>query len=355
MEHTCANMEGECSSWVLPSCFVVPVAGYVMGETVKVPVKNFLCSFEDCDATFNKSWKLQAHMCKHTGEKPFVCEHEGCGKGFSRNFHLARHQLMHSGDKPFQCEHDGCKDTFTTKANLKKHVLRKHENKNKLYVCVHSGCGKSFKKNNQLKIHEYEHTNLLPFKCNFEGCEKRFPVPSKLKRHEKVHEGYPCKEEGCSFVGKTWTEYLKHQSDHQDVILCDQCNKKFKNAWFLKQHQKVHLPERVVFKCPREGCDRTYTTSFNLQNHILAFHEERRPFKCERPDCQKSFAMKQSLDRHAVAHDPQKQKLKKRPRPKRSLASRLSGYKPSKRGQPESNSNTMTKMLEKTNLSEQNF
>lgn len=68
MEHTCANMEGDCSSWVLPSCFVVPVAGYVMGETVKVPVKNFLCSFEDCDATFNKSWKLQAHMCKHTGE-----------------------------------------------------------------------------------------------------------------------------------------------------------------------------------------------------------------------------------------------------------------------------------------------
>ncbi|MGH0190631.1 UNVERIFIED_CONTAM: hypothetical protein FKN15_048395 [Acipenser sinensis] len=65
--------------------------------------------------------------------------------------------------------------------------------------------------------------------------------------------------------------------------------------------------------------------------------------------------MKQSLDRHAVAHDPQKQKLKKRPRSKRSLASRLSGYKPSKRGQPESNSNTMTKMLEKTNLSEQNL
>lgn len=41
--------------------------------------------------------------------------------------------------------------------------------------------------------------------------------------------------------------------------------------------------------------------------------------------------MKQSLARHAVHHDPEKKKLKaKRSRPKRSLASRLSGYIPPK-------------------------
>lgn len=45
------------------------------------------------------------------------------------------------------------------------------------------------------------------------------------------------------------------------------------------------------------------------------------------------FAMKQSLARHAVVHDPEKRKLNlkaKRSRPKRSLASRLSGYIPPK-------------------------
>lgn len=28
----------------------------------------YICSFPDCDATFNKGWKLEAHLCKHTGE-----------------------------------------------------------------------------------------------------------------------------------------------------------------------------------------------------------------------------------------------------------------------------------------------
>lgn len=29
--------------------------------------KSFVCSFFDCKAKFSKSWKLEAHLCKHTG------------------------------------------------------------------------------------------------------------------------------------------------------------------------------------------------------------------------------------------------------------------------------------------------
>lgn len=45
-----------------------------MGERrprVLVPAayaRPFICSFSDCEATFNKAWKLDAHLCGHTGQ-----------------------------------------------------------------------------------------------------------------------------------------------------------------------------------------------------------------------------------------------------------------------------------------------
>uniref|UniRef100_A0A4W5P6E6 Transcription factor IIIA n=1 Tax=Hucho hucho TaxID=62062 RepID=A0A4W5P6E6_9TELE len=297
----------------------------------QVPRKSFICSFPDCHASYNKSWKLDAHICKHTGLKPFVCEHDGCDKSFCDKYHLARHQFSHSGKRPFRCTVDGCTEAFTTNYNLKKHVNRKHnhdEEKLYEYVCSFEGCGKAFRKNNQLKSHEcQQHTKLPPFQCTFEGCEKRFTFPNKLRLHEKVHRGYPCVEACCSFIGKTWTEYTKHRRDlHRALFQCNECNKVFRDTWFLKQHQRVHAEERQVFICPREGCQRSFTTPFNLQSHIGSFHEELRPYTCPHEGCGKTFAMKQSLQRHGVVHDPERKKQKK-PRSKRSLVSRLSGYK----------------------------
>ncbi|KAI1903114.1 hypothetical protein AGOR_G00023870 [Albula goreensis] len=321
----------DCNNWGQRNSFVIPLSEFTMGEREQGTSKTYICSFSDCTASYNKPWKLEVHLCKHTGLKPFPCEREGCDKSFCTKYHLARHEFSHSGEKPFRCTAEGCSEAFTTNANMKKHFGRKHQNIEKLYTCNFEGCGKVFKKNNQLKSHEYEHTKLLPFMCPFEGCERRFPVTSKLKRHEKVHQGYPCKEEGCSFIGKTWTDYQRHKKEKHRVLLqCDQCNKVFRDSWFLKQHQRVHDGQRQVLKCPREGCQRTYTTPFNLQNHIISFHEEQRNFACPHANCGKTFAMKQSLQRHSVVHDPERKKLLKKPRPKRSLASRLSGYQPKK-------------------------
>ncbi|XP_028904230.1 transcription factor IIIA [Ornithorhynchus anatinus] len=297
--------------------------------------KRFICSFPNCSANYNKAWKLDAHLCKHTGERPFVCDYEGCGRAFIRDYHLSRHSLTHSGEKPFTCAASGCGQKFTTKSNLKKHVLRKHENQSKRYPCDFEGCDKSFKKHQQLKIHQCQHTNEPLFQCHHEGCGKHFAFPGGLKRHEKMHAGYTCRK-GCSFVAKTWTELLKHMNEsHKEQLECEICGRIFKRKDYLKQHEKIHQAEREVCRCPREGCGRTYTTVFNLQSHILSFHEELRPFLCEHPGCGKRFAMKQSLTRHAVAHDPNRTNLKsqvKRPRSKRTLASRLSGYIPPRPG-----------------------
>ncbi|XP_020499421.1 transcription factor IIIA-like [Labrus bergylta] len=295
-------------------------------------LKRYICSISDCSAAYNKQWKLDAHLCKHTGIKPHACEHEGCGKSFCSPYHLARHDLSHSGVKPFQCVVDGCKEAFTTNTNRTRHMNRAHAQEQKKYVCKFEGCGLEFKKNKQLKSHMCEqHTQLPPYQCTHEGCQMRFAFPSKLKRHEKVHRGYPCQEEGCGFTGKTWTDYLKHRKErHRLTVRCDQCSKEFRDSWFLQQHQHVHSDVRVVLKCPRDGCGRSFTTAFNLQSHITSFHEEMRPFACTHAGCGKTFAMRQSLQRHRIAHDPLRKKTKK-PRPSRSLASRLSGYSETKR------------------------
>ncbi|XP_039212590.1 transcription factor IIIA isoform X2 [Crotalus tigris] len=271
----------------------------------------FICSFPFCDATFNRGWKLDAHLCRHTGQRPFVCIFEGCGKGFTRGFHLKRHFLTHTGEKQFVCTVDGCNKKFITKSNLNKHVLRRHHQRK--YVCDFENCGQSFKKHQQLKIHQSQHTGEPFFKCGHEECGKRFSSPSHLKRHEKIHQGYACKKESCLFVGKTWSEYLKHMRlSHVEPVTCQVCSKTLTRKDYLKCHMKTHAVDREVFKCPKEGCKRTYTTVFNLQSHIHSFHE-------------------QSLIRHMVLHDPNKKRLdKKKPQQKRSLASHLSGYIPPK-------------------------
>ncbi|KAJ6662341.1 hypothetical protein lerEdw1_012505 [Lerista edwardsae] len=297
--------------------------------------KLYVCSFPNCEASYNKEWKLEAHLCRHTGERPFVCNYEGCGKGFTRDFHLRRHFLIHTGEKQFVCSVDGCNTKFITQANLRKHVVRMHQQRRFVVSrCDFENCGKSFKKHQHLKTHQCQHNGEPPFKCNYEGCGMSFFVPSRLKRHEKIHAGYPCQKDGCSFVGKTWSELLTHlRESHVEPVICNVCSKTFRRKDYLRSHQKTHATEREVFKCPREGCGRTYTTVFNLQSHILSFHEETRSFTCDHPGCGRIFAMKQSLARHAVMHDPDKRKLHLKPkkqRPKRSLASRLSGYIPPK-------------------------
>lgn len=292
------------------------------------PLKRYICSFAGCAAAYNKQWKLDAHLCKHTGVKPCACEHDGCGKSFCSPFHLARHELSHSGARPFPCTEAGCDEAFGTNANRVRHVSRVHaREQQKKYACTYEGCGLEFKYKKQLKCHVCDqHAQLPPYPCTHDGCHMRFTVPAKLKRHEKVHRGYPCKEEGCDFTGKTWTEYLKHRKEqHRLVFRCDQCSKEFRDSWFLQQHQRVHSDKRVVLRCPRDDCGRSFTTVFNLQSHVSSFHEELRPFACSHAGCGKTFAMRQSLQRHSIAHDPQKKKLRKPP-PKRSLVSRLSGY-----------------------------
>ncbi|XP_053198846.1 general transcription factor IIIA, b [Scomber japonicus] len=291
-----------------------------MGERLQSQ-KSYVCSFFDCKAKFSKSWKLEAHLCKHTGLKPFSCEK--CDKSFATRYQLTRHELSHSGEKPHKCRTEGCSEAFVTKASMKNHMARVHQHQENQYRCDHKGCKKDFNKRYQLIAHKGEHQRILPFHCAFEGCSREFPSRGKLKHHERVHAGYPCDDEACPFLGKTWTEYQKHRKEHRVKLPCGECKKQFNNAWFLRQHSlHVHSGERKMLLCPRQGCGKKFTRRFNLENHVLGEHEGKKPFSCAYAGCGKSFAMKESLWRHGVAHDPGKKKLKKL-HPKKNLPWRL--------------------------------
>lgn len=43
-------------------------AGESPAPPLPAPARRFICSFPNCSANYNKAWKLDAHLCKHTGE-----------------------------------------------------------------------------------------------------------------------------------------------------------------------------------------------------------------------------------------------------------------------------------------------
>uniref|UniRef100_A0A1A8A4W0 General transcription factor IIIA, b n=1 Tax=Nothobranchius furzeri TaxID=105023 RepID=A0A1A8A4W0_NOTFU len=90
-----------------------------------------VCTFSDCKAAFRKPWKLEAHLCKHTGLRPFSCEN--CDKSFCTHYQLTRHERKHSGEKPHKCPNDGCSETFVTSASMKNHMARVHLHHEKRY------------------------------------------------------------------------------------------------------------------------------------------------------------------------------------------------------------------------------
>ncbi|XP_061661091.1 general transcription factor IIIA, b [Syngnathoides biaculeatus] len=280
-----------------------------MEETLQRP-KSYACSFLDCKAQFTKSWKLEAHLCQHTGLKPFSCE--SCDKYFSTRYELTRHERNHSGEKEHKCPADGCSEAFARHASLKKHIARIHQHDDSRYQCTHQDCPSSFTKKYQLKAHMGQHQGLLPFCCHFDGCAREFPSLGKLKHHENLHKGYPCEDKLCPFLGKTWSEYQKHRKEHRVKVPCSACKKQFNNAWFLRQHElRRHTGGKPSFPCPKPGCPKTFTRRFNLDTHVLGDHEGKKPFSCAHAGCAKRFATKESLWRHGVVHDPLRKKLKK--------------------------------------------
>lgn len=81
-----------------PICFkiIAKNSKYHM-KTHEKGVKVYECKV--CDAKFNQSESLRAHMSHHTGIKDFVCS--VCSKAFSVSSRLTKHMRIHTGEKRY--------------------------------------------------------------------------------------------------------------------------------------------------------------------------------------------------------------------------------------------------------------
>lgn len=61
-----ASVAAAVSSLTIADAFVR--AGESPAPPLPALPGRFICSFPNCCASYNKAWKLDAHLCKHTGE-----------------------------------------------------------------------------------------------------------------------------------------------------------------------------------------------------------------------------------------------------------------------------------------------
>ena len=179
-------------------------------------------------------------------------------------------------EKTYFC--NKCQMTFLSDSALTEHYeTKKHkEIKNKCTVCK-----KKFRNEMMLKIHMEEHQEELVvdkngrFCCN--KCDKTFKDIYKLRSHKVIHvQGLFS----CDYCPSKFVNYhgLKYHLEHPDeVVECDQCGKKIRGKFSLKEH-KLSFHQGLRLKC--NFCDRGFKDSSNLAKHVQADHLGRR-FNCD--------------------------------------------------------------------------
>eukprot|EP00069_Balaena_mysticetus_P003149 bmy_16462T0 len=174
------------------------------------PPQRFICFFPDCSPNYNKAWKLDAHLCKHTGERLFVTM-KGVPRPSSVTTTSATTPCSHQ--RKALCTASGCDQKFNIKSNLKKHFESKHENQQKQYSHI-------------LSFHEEER----PFVCEHAGCGKTSAMKQSLSRQAVVHD--PDKK-------KMKLKRCQKQSSPTIPEMVECCSLPF------KMHQKIE----TVFYC----------------------------------------------------------------------------------------------------------
>ncbi|XP_061523668.1 zinc finger protein 420-like isoform X1 [Phycodurus eques] len=204
-----------------------------------------------------------------------------CDKSFLRAAAMRRHQETHSENRKlkYKCAH--CDKRFRDQYDMNRHNMRVHERDDEdddanaddevgeneaLEMSDNKNCtlcGKFFAWQMDMERHMMSHSEDRPYKCSF--CEKRFKNPYVLKRHQK--------------------EFCK--------------SKELKRPAAKRREEQSPDPRLAP---PVEGktcpvCSRTLPISADMAKHLRS-HTEERPFICV--SCDKGFKYRDTLKKHQI-------------------------------------------------------
>ncbi|XP_008322189.1 zinc finger protein 236 isoform X2 [Cynoglossus semilaevis] len=146
------------------------------------------------------------------------------------------------------------------------------------------------------------------------ASDNGYNIPDDGQKSEKDDRTDGENNNHCYYCDKVYetANGLKHhckQVHGKDrCFVCVVCNKAFKRATHLKEHERVHKPgpslssqKPRVFKCC--SCSKAFAKRSQLERHNRT-HTGERPFKC--PQCDKAFNQKSALQVHMVKHTGKK-------------------------------------------------
>ncbi|RXN06522.1 zinc finger protein 236 [Labeo rohita] len=131
-------------------------------------------------------------------------------------------------------------------------------------------------------------------------------VEEKEAETQQKHQCYYCSQ--VLLTANALRRHCRQAHGKDRCHVCRVCNKAFKRATHLKEHEYVHKKgpkvnsqKPKVFKCP--NCDKAFAKPSQLERHNRT-HTGERPFKC--PLCDKAFNQKSALQVHTVKHTGEK-------------------------------------------------